>query len=123
MNDGLSLLELSDLPGSWRTIIRLLMRKQPQTYASLAAATAALPGQQQLVGECLDAALDELRENGYIVQEGAGEDRSYLMRIARKSGRTMSNDLWNALDSGDASGDDKKPTPRRARSDLFGKLG
>lgn len=124
MTDGLSILELSDLPAAWRAIIRLLMRRQPQTYAALAASASALPGSQRLDSEQFDLALLALQSEGYIIEEGSGDERLYQMRIARRSGRTMANNLWNALepDEADSAPPVEKPAPKRPRPDLFSRL-
>lgn len=119
MTNGLSLLELSELPAPWRAIIRLLMRDQPQTYAALATALEALPAQQRLVGDQFDEALAALCKEGYLVQQWAGDDRTYAMRIARKSGRAVSSSLWSALESDDSCDPRPSRAARQPRSNLL----
>lgn len=124
MTDGLSLLELSDLPATWRAIIRLLMRRQPQTYATLSAALAE-QSSQPMSGEQLQATLADLCREGYVVQQTVEGDPTFQMHIARKSGRSASSSLWNALEPGATT--DAKPTEsaplRRPRKNLWESLG
>ena len=130
MTDGLSLLELSDLPAAWRTIIRLLMREQPQTYGALADAAANLPDSQRLQGDHFDEALAALCHHGYLIQQNVDGSRQFTTKIARKAGRTLGSNLWDARTPADGEDCDlppkpaePAPPPRRARTNLFDNLG
>lgn len=130
MTEGLSLLELADLPAAWRAILRLLMREQPLSYAALSAAAASLPAAQQLQGDVLDETLAELTYRGYLIQQVVDGTRLFSARIARKSGRSAGRRLWDALESTDSpehppseQPDDSEPPRRRARTGLWDSLG
>jgi len=122
MSDGLSLLDLSDLPAAWRAIIRLLMREQPLSYAALASAAASLPDPQRLQGDSLDEALAELTYRGYLIQQIVDGSRLFTARIARKSGRTLGRTVWDALEADDKPADPEPPR-RRSRPDRWDSLG
>jgi hypothetical protein len=126
MTEGLSLLELSDLPADWRTIIRMLMREQSLTYAALKDALATLPEPQQIEGARLNDLLSDLCRQGYLVQDMIDGQRAFRAQIARKSGRTLNKTLWGALEPSDSN----EPPPKRAerperpaRKNLWDSLG
>ena len=123
MMDGLSLLDLSDLPAAWRTIMRLLMREQPLSYAALAAAAASLPDSQRLQGAPFDEALTELTHQGYLVQQIVDGSRQFTAKIARKSGRGLSCGVWDALEPADHDAPaESEPPRRRPRANLWDSL-
>lgn len=127
MTQGLSVLELSDLPADWRTIIRMLMREQSLTYTALAAAVAELPEPQQIEKSKLNDLLSELCRQGYLVQDIIDGQRAFRAQIARKSGRNLSNKLWGALESSEPAAEPppKRPerTERPARKNIWDSLG
>lgn len=122
MTEGLSLLELSDLPADWRTIIRMLMREQSLSYAALKAALAALPEPQQIDGTRLNDLLADLCRQGYLVQDMIDGERAFRAQIARKSGRTLSKKLWGALETSEAAEPPPKRAEKPARKSLWDNL-
>jgi hypothetical protein len=110
MSDGLNLLDIANLPAPQRNILRLVMRDITMTYEMLLQAVMTLPSEEQLSQSQLDEVLHELLERGWLTQESDGTAVVYRANLARKSGRTMSKNIWNALGVGD---DESEAAPVR----------
>jgi hypothetical protein len=99
MSNGLSLLDLADLPAPWRIVLRLVMREVTMTYAALSSAVSALPDQERMDTAKLDEVLNTLCERDWLIREQANGITQYRANIARKTGKTMAQNIWSALGS------------------------
>jgi len=95
--EGISPLELTDLPPRLRRIMRMMLREVVMKYTDLCAAVDALPEAQQLSREELDSALGTLVEQNWLVRYGQGELVSYKVNLRRKAGSQLDKDIWSAL--------------------------
>lgn len=112
MSDGLSLLDLMDMPPAWRTVMRLLMREKSMRHGALASAIANLPEDQRLSEAELGQTMDELCGRGYLSCETTPEGTRYELIVARKQSRKLSSGIWNAL--GVETDTDAPAPPRRS---------
>jgi hypothetical protein len=97
MTDGLSLLDLADLPAPWRAVMRLIMREKSMLHDALLAAVSQLPDGQRLSEAELNDTLDELCRQGYLQQDVTDAGRRYQILVARKPGKQLHSAIWNAL--------------------------
>ena len=89
--DGISPVDLLDLPRSISKIIRKIIRKNGMRLDQVA----------QELDQSLEEtkkSLDELVEKGYIRQVEVKKEIWYKARFAQKRSRTLSADFWSALD-------------------------
>jgi hypothetical protein len=116
--EGISPLELADLPPRLRRIMRMMLREVVMKYTDLCKAVDALPQAQQLSREELDSSLEILVEQSWLVRYGQGDLVSYKVNLRRKAGSQLDQDIWSALDdritaSADPAGG-AKPDPGAA---------
>ena len=95
--EGISPLELADLPPKLRKIMRMMLREVVMKYTDLCVAVAALPQAQQLSREELDSSLSTLVEQNWLVRYGQGDLVSYKVNLRRKAGSQLDEDIWSAL--------------------------
>jgi hypothetical protein len=95
--EGISPLELADLPPKLRKIMRMMLREVVMKYTDLCAAVDALPQAQQLSRDELDSALRTLVEQNWLVRYGQGDLVSYKVNLRRKAGSQLDKDIWSAL--------------------------
>jgi hypothetical protein len=95
--EGISPLELSDLPPKLRRIMRMMLREVVMKYTDLCVAVAALPQAQQLSREELDSSLRTLVEQNWLLRYGQGDLVSYKVNLRRKAGSQLDKDIWSAL--------------------------
>ena len=91
-NEGLSPIDLLDMPDSLTAIINQIIRKNGMKLEDIA----------EELGQSLQATkkmLDELVEKGYIRQiEVRGEEIWYKAQFGRKADKALSLSIWSALD-------------------------
>jgi hypothetical protein len=109
---GISALEIRDLPPNLRKVMRLMLREVVMKYTELVAAVEAMPEGNQhsdrLSRVELDSALGTLVEQNWLLCFGEGEFVSYRVNLRRKAGIQDSGDVWAALNARIAAG--KSPT-------------
>ena len=90
-NEGLSPIDLLDMPDSLTAIINQIIRKNGMKLEDIA----------EELGQSLQATkktLDELVEKGYIRQiEVRGEEIWYKAQFGRKADKALSLSIWSAL--------------------------
>jgi hypothetical protein len=105
---GISALEIRDLPANLRKVMRLMLREVVMKYADLVAAVEAMPEDKQrgdrLSRAELDSALATLVEQNWLLCFGEGEFVSYRVNLRRKAGIQDSGDVWAALNARIAAG-------------------
>jgi hypothetical protein len=97
--EGISALEIRDLPPNLRKIMRLMLREIVMKYNSLVAAVDAMPATDRLSHAELDVALNTLVEQNWLVRYGEAEFTSYRVNLRRKAGSQLQQDIWSTLGS------------------------
>ncbi len=96
---GISAIELADLPPNLRRIMRMMLRELAMKYPDIVKAVDALPEAQRIPRPDLDQALDMLVEQNWLARTGDGDMTTYRVNLRRKSGSSLDKDIWSALDS------------------------
>jgi hypothetical protein len=96
---GISALELTDLPPNLRKIMRLMLREVVMKYNEICTAVEAMPQASRMTQAELDSALKTLVEQNWLIRSGEGEFLSYRVNLRRKAGSQLGKDIWAALDS------------------------
>lgn len=96
---GISAIELADLPSNLRRIMRMMLRELAMKYPDIVKAVDALPEAQRIPRPDLDQALDMLVEQNWLARTGDGDMTTYRVNLRRKSGSSLDKDIWSALDS------------------------
>ncbi len=94
---GISALELMDLPPNLRRIMKLMLREIVMRYDYLVQVVAEFPQANRLSQEELDGALATLVEQNWLIANGDGELLSYRVNLRRKAGSALDRDIWAAL--------------------------
>jgi len=95
--EGISPLEIADLPPNLRKIMRLMLREVVMKHTDLSVAVKTMPEANRLSIAELDAALHTLVEQNWLSLSGEGEFASYRVNLRRKSGSQLGQDIWSAL--------------------------
>ena len=105
---GISALELMDLPPNLRRIMKMMLREVVMKYTHLTQAVAALPPANSMTQAELDAGLKTLVEQNWLLTSGEGEFLSYRVNLRRKAGSGLNQDIWAALNQRIASASEPK---------------
>jgi len=97
--EGISAIELTDLPPALRKIMRLMLREVVIKYTDLCVAIESMDAKSRLSRPELDSALSQLVEQNWLARSGEGEFINYRVNLRRKAGSQLSQDIWSALDS------------------------
>lgn len=92
--EGISVLDLVDLPEPLRKIMRLMFRKTKlkYTYSEVATEMESLSKQE------LDQTLVALVKQGWLIRFGEDESATYKVNLSRKRGSTLDNNFWSVID-------------------------
>ena len=96
---GISALELMDLPPNLRRIMKMMLREVVMKYIHITQAVAAFPEANRMSQGELDAGLKTLVEQNWLIASGDGEFLSYRVNLRRKAGSALDQDIWAALNS------------------------
>jgi len=108
--EGISPLEIAELPSNLRKVMRLMLREVVMKYSDITTAVEAMPSGSRLERQELDASLKTLVEQNWLSRYGEGELMSYRVNLRRKSGSKLGADIWGALQDRIATGEEK-PEP------------
>jgi hypothetical protein len=97
--EGISALEITDLPPSLRRVMRLMLREVVMKYTDLCVSVEAMPQVDRPSRTELDQALTTLVEQNWLSCYGEGEFTSYRVNLRRKAGSQLGQDVWSALDA------------------------
>ena len=97
--DGLSPAQIAGLPPVERKIIRMLLRELEMTHAGLWEAMQAFPEDERPTRQDMDAALDNLTNEGWVIRMGEGDARHYEPNMRRKAPSTLAKAIWSSLGS------------------------
>ncbi len=95
--EGISAIELSDLPPNLRRVMRMMLREVVMKYTDLVVAVEALPPAQRLSRAELDSALKVLVEQNWLLRYGEGDLMSFRVNLRRRAGSQLGQDIWSAL--------------------------
>lgn len=96
---GISALELMDLPPQMRRIMKMMLREVVMKHIHLSQAVANLPPKDRMTQSELDSALKTLVEQNWLIANGEGEFLSYRVNLRRKAGSALDQDIWAALNN------------------------
>jgi hypothetical protein len=96
---GISALEIADLPPNLRKIMRLMLRELVMKYDQVLAAVEAMPAANRMTKAELDSALKVLVEQNWLLRSGEGEMESYRVNLRRKAGSQLDRDIWSSLEA------------------------
>lgn len=108
---GISALELTDLPPNLRKVMRLMLREVVMKYDEITAAVEAMPAANRMSRAELDHALKVLTEQNWLLRTGQGEFLSYRVNLRRRAGSQLGQDVWAALDNRIGGSKPPEPTP------------
>jgi len=122
-NDGITALDLMDLPPTLYRVMRLMLRRGEMSFPQLDEANTGLPEGDRLSQVELDDAVKSLCEQRWLIQQGEGKSLTYKINLRRKvsnalntfarrnqASNTLSQSIWDALDSNPEQ--DKPPQDR-----------
>jgi hypothetical protein len=92
--EGISVLDLVDLPEPLRKIMRLMFRKTKlkYTYSEIATEMKSFNKQE------LDQTLAALVKQGWLIRFGEDESATYKVNLSRKRGSALDNNFWSVID-------------------------
>lgn len=97
--EGISVLDLADLPPTFRKIMRLMLRQIQMSYSQLCEVVDQMPQSEQLTRTQLNEALTKLAEQSWLIQIGEGERAIYKVNLRRKAGSELGESIWQNLDA------------------------
>jgi hypothetical protein len=95
---GISPIELMDLPPLMRKIMRLMLREFELTYQEIITWSEDLDESERPTRTDLDASLNELSKQLWLIKRGEGERERYQANLRHKSGSKIAQGVWNVLD-------------------------
>jgi DNA-binding transcriptional ArsR family regulator len=98
-DEGISALEIAELPPHLRRIMRLMLREVEMSYASICAVVDEIPEADRMSRAELDSALATLTRQFWLIRRGEGERVTYQVNLRRKAGSKIAQGLWNILDT------------------------
>lgn len=105
--EGLSPLDLQDLPPLLRKIMRYMLREYELPYAEICQWAGELPEGERPNQADLDQALETLSQQFWLIKRGEGERVRYQANLRRKAASRLGQSAWNSLDAKIAAS--KKP--------------
>ena len=97
--NGITVLDLADLPPALRKIMKLMLRKLQMNYDQLYETIEQMPEEERLTRIQLDEALKKLSEQAWLIQIGKGERAIYKVNLRRKAGSKLGESIWQNLDA------------------------
>jgi hypothetical protein len=97
--DGLSPIQIASLPPLERKIVRLLLRELEVSHGAVWEAMQALPEAERPSRNDMEAALENLATEGWVIRRGEGDSRNYEPNMRRKAPSTLAKAIWSSLGS------------------------
>jgi hypothetical protein len=95
---GISPLDLLDLPDELRKIMREMLRKVTLSHADTHKLVAGWPEKERLTESDLNASLQKLVKQGWLIEMGEGEYKGYRVNLRHKKGSNLSESIWGKID-------------------------
>ena len=96
---GISPLDLAALPPLLRKIMRYMLREYEMLYSEICEWAQELPEAERPTQTDLDASLEILTKQFWLIRRGEGERVRYQANLRRKAGSKLAQGVWSALDS------------------------
>ena len=96
---GISPLDLAALPPLLRKIMRYMLREYEMLYSEICEWAQELPEAERPTRADLDAGLEILTKQFWLIRRGEGERVRYQANLRRKAGSKLAQGVWSALDS------------------------
>lgn len=96
---GISPLDLAALPPLLRKIMRYMLREYEMLYSEICEWAQELPEADRPTQADLDASLEILTKQFWLIRRGEGERVRYQANLRRKAGSKLAQGVWTALDS------------------------
>lgn len=93
--EGITILDLTDLPLNLKRIMKLMLREQELSLTQIEAENAVLPEEERLSSDQLSTALDELTSQFWLICRGEGTTKRYQVNLRYKKGIKA---VWSILD-------------------------
>jgi len=113
-DEGISLIEIAQLPPNLRKVMRIMLRKLEITRKGLIAEIDKLPEDDKLENDELIYSLETLAKQSWLISRGEGQFLNYQVNLRRKSGSSLSKSFWVRLDDRIAA---QKITLQNSKSD------
>ena len=97
--EGLSPLDLQGLPPLLRKVMRYMLREYELPYAEICEWATGLPDGERPTQAELDAALETLSRQFWLIKRGEGERMRYQANLRRKAASRLDQSAWNSLDA------------------------
>jgi hypothetical protein len=107
--DGISPLDLQNLPPLMRKIMRYLLREYEMLYSEICEWAKEQPEEERPSQTDLDQALETLSKQFWLIKRGEGDRVRYQANLRRKSGSRLDQSAWNTLDAKIAAASKKPP--------------
>lgn len=98
-NDGISPLDLAELPPLLRKLMRYLLREFELFYTEICQWARELPEAERPTQADLDQALEILSKQFWLIKRGEGERVRYQVNLRRRAGNKLAQGVWNVLDT------------------------
>ena len=96
---GISPLDLAALPPLLRKIMRYMLREYEMLCSEICEWAQELPEAERPTQTDLDASLEILTKQFWLIRRGEGERVRYQANLRRKAGSKLAQGVWSALDS------------------------
>lgn len=96
--DGVTPLDLAELPTPLRRIMRKMLRALELDHEAIAKIFNELPEEERKEVKDLDAALEILAKQGWVIVLGEKGSHRYKVNLRRKRGSALAADIFNKLD-------------------------
>jgi hypothetical protein len=96
--DGITPLDLAELPTSLRRIMRKMLRAIELDKNEIGKIFNDLPAEEQNEVKNLDDALQILTKQGWLIALGESDNMRYKVNLRRKRGSELAADIFNKLD-------------------------
>ena len=96
--EGISPLEIAELPPNLRKIMRMMLRETQLAYHELNKINTEMPPDARLSQPDLDEALKTLTVQGWLIRRGEGESVTYEVNLRRRAGSRIPAGIWANLE-------------------------
>ncbi len=97
-DEGISLIEIAQLPPNLRKVMRIMLRELEITRKSLIIEIDKLPKDDRLENDELFYSLETLTKQSWLISRGEGDSLNYQVNLRRKSGSSLAKSFWAQLD-------------------------
>ncbi|MFH1447132.1 MAG: hypothetical protein ABIG43_06980 [Chloroflexota bacterium] len=97
-DEGISLIEIAQLPSNLRQVMRIMLRELEITRDDLITEISKLPEDGRLQNDELLYSLETLTKQNWLISCGEGKSMNYQVNLRRKSGSSLAKCFWAQLD-------------------------